>query len=244
MADAVESQRWQDVAPDTTVTMSFAVPPGDNRLLHVVVPVDSQEVGVGAYSWCDGATYGGQAMTAIASNGLDRTQARRFRLVAPPVGTADIVAAIGGDPGALAGVVIAAVALTGVDQTTPVSASSGGSGTTALQRTVASAVGGLVLATCVSTTDAALTHDAGQAETWAEAQTGLSGDGNFRFAGASKPGAASVTVGFSKGPATDIAVGADAVAPAAGSSVAVAQAAEPAAGQSSLALRLGLGLGD
>jgi hypothetical protein len=101
----------------TSSTFAHTVPAGANRLLVVAVMID-------AVDDATGVTYGGSPLTleldmGIAGGCSDCQRVEIYYMVAPPVGTADVVVTFGSDT-LYQGV--AAVNFTGVDQSDPIGA--------------------------------------------------------------------------------------------------------------------------
>jgi hypothetical protein len=96
-------------ATATSVTFSHTVSSGSNRLLIVQAAANTDVTGS-----ITGATYGGTAMTQIAT--FDGNRILAWYMVAPPVGTANVVVSqdVSREIGAFS------TSLFGVDQTTPV----------------------------------------------------------------------------------------------------------------------------
>jgi hypothetical protein len=131
-----------------SLTYSLTVPPGTNRYLLVSVQLGSYcgpPVGV-----VSTVTYGGKPLTRIASIvgtpcGIDSTKSEQWQMIDPAVGTDDIVVTL-----ATAGATIhsGALAFTGINQVTPVRASTTLSGEgTSSSLSVNSAPGDIVVNT-------------------------------------------------------------------------------------------------
>lgn len=99
----------------STSTLSHTVGSGSKRILCAVVTVsDSQTV--------SGVTYGGVAMTLLTNTavfGATNSTSYLYYLVAPAVGTANIVATVSGTPS----VTMAAASYKGVEQASPITTS-------------------------------------------------------------------------------------------------------------------------
>jgi len=144
------------------VTMQHTTGPGLDRILVVGVSIFSANKPVG------GITYGGVPLTFLGAldggSGQNNRRTELWYLVAPAVGTAPIVATMGGG----SKVCIGATTYFGVDPLTPLSgfSSAEGSGTTASVSVPSGA--GEVVVDCITTKGAALsiTPGANQTELW------------------------------------------------------------------------------
>lgn len=105
------------------ITVSHVVGSGSNRVLYVKTSAqDSNHANLPV----TGITYGGVALTKVRhdeATGNNRTEI--WRLIAPAVGTANIVVTFTGSIGEAACI---GISLTGVDQTTPTDANNGATG--------------------------------------------------------------------------------------------------------------------
>lgn len=185
----------------TTVTWSHTVGAGVDRILVVGVSLHSLTTSVSS------VTYAGSSLTLIGSF----SRVSMWRLLAPPVGTANIVATL--SPASR--LVVGATSYFGVDQTTPTGAFVSGSGpdTVPPSITVTSAVGELVVDTLVVPGPAGLpVVGAGQTQRWND--TTGSTSGHVGGAGSSEPGAASVTMSWTLPAARGWVMGAVSLKPA------------------------------
>lgn len=168
-----------------SLTWSHTVGSGSNRILLVGITTRDGNVVVNS------VTYGGTNLTLIgveADNGK-KVRMEMWKLIAPNVGTADIVVSLSASKRVVGG----AVSLTGVNQTTPngLFSSASSSGSTSASLTVSSASGELVVDVIATQGDAkSLTINSGT-EIWNRA-TGNAG-GESRSAGGTINGASSVT---------------------------------------------------
>jgi hypothetical protein len=116
-ASTVEAAaNWQ-----TSWTVSHTVSSGANRVLVVTPQIFQGGLTV------TGVTYGGTALTKVVDNTADAYYYRSsiWYMVAPPVGTADVVVTV---DGAAEGAVVGAMSFTGVHQGTPFGQSNHGGG--------------------------------------------------------------------------------------------------------------------
>lgn len=126
----------------------MTVPAGDNRFLIVTVGIGSSACAAPIQTVLS-ASYADMPLARIAAisgthMGPDCARSEQWRLAAPPVGTGDVVVQLSATG---LTVHVGALAFTGVDQASPVRASSTGSGAGAdASVTVTSAVGDLVVA--------------------------------------------------------------------------------------------------
>lgn len=175
----------QTANPSATPTWSHTVPSGANRLLVV-------QVGLRAFQTVTGITYGGVALTklgAVQYAAGNFARAEIWYLVAPAVGTANVVVSISGAE------VVEAAALNfvNVNQTTPLSAmvSASGLGGSSASVDVASVDGDLVVDVLVKE-GSTLSPGAGQTSRWA-----LSADGNWKGGGSTEDAGATATTTMS-----------------------------------------------
>jgi trimeric autotransporter adhesin len=197
-------------AATTTLTWSHTVNAGSNRVLIVGLSIDNG-------STATGVTYGGQAMTLVgrtvsAGNGTIEL----WSLVAPTVGTANIVASIGTAEKVVGG----AASFDGVDQATPTSGGvTGTAGTgSAASHAIASASGDLAIGVLWGNDGVAATEGGGQTTKWSFV-TGA-GSGNPRGVGSTEAGAASVTMSWTLGASVQWVVGGTSIKAAAVGNVA------------------------
>ncbi len=129
------------------LTVPMTVPAGDNRFLIVTVGIGSGCVA--PIQIVLSASYAAMPLARIdaisgTNCGPDGARSEQWRMVAPPVGTNDVIVQLSA-PGLT--VHVGALAFTGVNQASPVRASSTGSGSGADAKvTVTSAVGDRVVA--------------------------------------------------------------------------------------------------
>ena len=125
-----------------SLTFSHTVGAGSNRCLYVGISWWSG----GSAITLTGVTFGGVAMTivgTVATNATENDYCAVYRLIAPAVSTADVVASFSGNTDIVGG----AITLDDVHQTTPSSASNTATGNSTTESVgVTSAVGELVLA--------------------------------------------------------------------------------------------------
>ncbi|MHB0960277.1 MAG: cadherin domain-containing protein, partial [Pirellulaceae bacterium] len=121
----------------TSLTWAHTIASGANRAIFVELAIDNLAVSV------TGVTYGGVAMTQVGrSTGNHAVEI--WVLVAPTVGTANVVATFSGTTAAVGG----ATSFTGVNQSSPTGTFAGATGTgTVASVTVNSGVGELVIDT-------------------------------------------------------------------------------------------------
>jgi len=150
-----------------SVTFSHTVPSGSDRLLVVGVSFDNDGL-----ETVTGITYGGLALTKAGSvNNSDDARAEIWYRVAPTVGTANVVVSLSGTLFSNRGIVVGALNLTGVHQTTPVGtfqSTTGGLNSASLNVT-SSVAGDLVVAVYAAEQDSnsgACAQGAGQTEHW------------------------------------------------------------------------------
>ena len=180
----------------STSSLSFShnVAAGDNRLLLVSVALGATSQ-LGNPPSMTSVTYGGTAMTLVGSqvsgsaSSNDDTVSYIYRMVAPPVGTANVVVTLGGNGAVAAG----ATTFYNVDQTTPLGtfASAGGFGSTP-SVTVSSATGQVVFGTVAADENPTLTTGGGQTSRWL-----YNAYGPTSGAASTEAGASSVTFSYS-----------------------------------------------
>lgn len=148
-----------------------------------------------------GVTWGGSAMTLIDAAQISVTESRAvylWRIINPPTGASNIVMTLSAPASGYGGV----TSYTGVDQTTPIRAFSGATGTTSPATTAcASAVGDMVV-------DAVQYEGSGTPPSVGADQTSRwTGDqGGWFVAGSTEAGAASVTMSWTLTTPTDYAI--------------------------------------
>jgi hypothetical protein len=196
------------VSNGTSAVDTFTVPhttSGTQRLMLVGVSLDPNQ-----NETVSSITYNGTAFTYVGSATYSNdARAEIWRLVAPDIGTHDVVITFSDylDYGAVAGV----MTFTGVNQTTPLGTFVGANGSSAGPATVdvSSATNELVFDTVSCETCTSLTVGAGQTERWNLSQSGLYAMG----AGSTEPGAATVTMSWALGSADYWAIGAVPIKP-------------------------------
>ena len=163
----------------TSLTFSHTVAAGTDRVLLVELAIDGLGVGV------SGVTYGGVALTqAVRATGNHASEI--WYLVAPTVGTANVVVSFGGTTPAAAG----ASTYNGVDQSAPIGATATASGTgTSGSVAIASNAGDLVVDAQIWNNNPTLTTGGSQTQLW-QAAAGTS----MRGVSTSEAGATSVTM--------------------------------------------------
>ena len=191
------------------LTWSHTVGSGSNRFLVVGVSIRN------AGNTVSGITYGGAALTFIGAqnNHDDAVRTEMWYRTAPAVGTANVVITLTGGAKMVGG----AVTFFGVSQSAPlgtfVANNSTNTGTTDPSVVVTSAAGEMIVS-ALSTQGSAgtVTPLAGQAERWDLFQ-GTAGGDAAGF-GSTAPGAASVTMGWTKTGTAKWAIGAVPLKPA------------------------------
>jgi hypothetical protein len=193
------------VAGATSLTWSHAVASGSNTALFVGISIES---GGGSST---GVTYGGTAMTLVGRSAGTHV-VEIWRLLAPTVGTANIVASFNGTIQVVGG----AAAFDGVNQTTPTGTFVGAGGTsTTPSVAVGSAAGELVIDVLYGNDGPTATVGSGQTAQWNLA-TG-SGNGKARGGGSTEAGAASVTMSWTLSSSLEWRIGGVSIKPAANS---------------------------
>ena len=166
----------------TNLTWSHTVSNGNNRILTVSICIDSTS------GQSTSVTYSGTALTLVGRYTSVKHTLEIWRLVAPPVGTTNIVASFSAAMGAIGG----AVAYNGVHQSTPTGTfqAASGSGSPA-SVDVSSALDELVIDAMITDANCTVTPGAGQTQRWYKAS------GFDRLAtGSSETGAVSVTMSW------------------------------------------------
>lgn len=159
---------------------------GSDRLLHVVTSHYDSSDSVA------GITYNGVALTAVPGGSTTNGQywVTAYYLLAPPVGTYDIVVTMSGnvfDFGA------GAISYTDVHQTVPLGTAVTAIGTSVTPSvTVSAAVGDLVTDGLVIVHGGTLSVGAGQTSRW----NAPTANAFIKYAGSTEPGAASVTMSW------------------------------------------------
>ncbi len=170
-------------AATNSLIWAHTVNSGSNSVLFVGLSIDNGATATGV-------TYGGQAMTLVGRSAGSGT-AELWCLVAPALGTANIVVTVGSSQKVVGG----AVAFDGVDQTTPTGAFASTGGTSTMpSMNVSSASGDLAIGVLFGNDGVTATEGAGQATQWTFVTGG--GSGNPRGVGSTEAGAASVTLSW------------------------------------------------
>ena len=184
LAITVNSTSSAMTAGATSLAWSHTVNAGSNTALFVGISMENSGGQVNSI------TYGGTPMTLVGrATGTHTVEI--WQLVAPIVGTADIVANFNSSRQVVAG----AAAFAGVNQATPTGAAVFAAGTSATPTiNVASAAGELVIDTLFANDGPTASLGAGQSAQW-NLSTG-SGNGTVRGAGSTEAGAASVTMSW------------------------------------------------
>ncbi|HEY7634895.1 MAG TPA: hypothetical protein VH763_05100 [Gemmatimonadales bacterium] len=204
-----------------TMSWSHTVGTGTQRLLVVGVTVrNGLNLGVSV-------TYGGTGLTLLRStrNSDNAVRAELWYLKNPASGTANVTVTLLGAAKMAGG----AVSFSGVNQTTPIGAiasdSSTGTGTTNPTTTVTSATGNLVIdAVAMEGSAGTVTAGANQTQRWTNT-TGSAG-GEIRGVGSTEPGAASVTMSWTKTNNAKWAIVAASINPAAAPSLSLVKFAD------------------
>ena len=178
-------------------THSHTVPAGTDRLLIVAVAQENPSA-----DHVTSVTYNGVALAKIAPSWDNNAsnEVSLWFLVAPAVGTANVVVQIRDTGGALSAqkAVVRAVNFTGVDQSDPIRISTGDMGTgNAITVTVPSVTNDLVFGVVATTGDASSVTPTVGSGLW-EQTTGTAG-GDVRSEGAWVAGASSVTMSWTTG---------------------------------------------
>ncbi len=190
---AIDTTSSANSAIGNSLTFSHTVNSGSNRILIV-------EVGIrqgGANETVASITYGGQALTLAGTAELNtQADAEIWYLLAPAVGTANVVVTLNGGHPFVAG----ATDYFGVDQSTPLgtlAAATGSNSTPSVN--VSSAPGQLVVDMVVAQGDSnsIAVSGSGQVQLWNQ-NTGSSG-GDARGGDSYQNGASSVTMSWSEG---------------------------------------------
>ena len=145
-------------------------------------------------------TYAGSPLTfAGFSNYNDKQRAELWYLVAPPVGTANVVVTLANvDNGKEVGLVAGATSFTGVDQVAPIgTVAAAGAKSTSASVNVTSATGEMVIDSLSTREDTSTTAGAGQTQRWG-ISSGSGGD-HTRGAASTKAGSATTTMSWALG---------------------------------------------
>ena len=186
----------------TSFTMNHTTGNGQGR--YMLVGISQKNVLV------TGVTYAGQPLTLVGENiGSGKARMHMYQLINPPSCTAAIIVTFNSNP--TSGIVVGVTTFTGVNQTTPLGTFVSANGTsTASNVTVSSSVGELVYD--VSTyRNASMTAAAGQTE-----KSNVNSTNEIYGGASSKPGASTVTMGWTGSGSQDWALGAVSIKPALG----------------------------
>ena len=183
----------------TSLTFSHDVKNGVNRALFVGVSME------GSSGASTSVTYGGAAMTLVGRN-TDKNTVEIWKLVNPPIGTANIIATFNSSRM----VVVGAAAFNNVNQTTPTDTFVSVRGkSTAPSVTVASAPGELVPVTLFGDNGPNAIPGAGQGAQWNSVS--VDDDDRIRGAGSIKAGSASTTMSYALSSSVEWTLGAVAI---------------------------------
>lgn len=195
----------------SSLTFSHTVGSGSNRLMLVAVAVGGTGTGGGAGT-VSSVTYGGTALTQVGTRSSG-TEVRTYiyRLIAPPVGTANVAVSVSVNSTIAAG----ATSFFGVDQTTPLGtyASNAGLGTSA-SVSVASATGEMVYGSAGWDSSPTISLPGGSGQTLAWNRTVTNPSNTLAGAASTEAGAASVTHSYSSNESQEWAVGGVSIKPA------------------------------
>jgi len=142
----------------TTINLSHTINVSDNRLLLVGISLRDRTV--------NSITYGGVAMTLVGTaNRSSDSRVYIYRIVNPPIGTANVTVTLSGSPGK--GAVVGAISYSGVNQSTPLGAfASGNADSNNPSIAVPSASGDLVFDVLSDRITSAISPGAGQTTHW------------------------------------------------------------------------------
>lgn len=178
----------------SSFTWSHTVGSGSDRLLLVGISM-SQNSGATTVST---VTFNGQSLTRVASaTDAGNIRAELWRLVAPPITTANVVVSLSANERPICG----ATSWTGVDQTTPLGTAATASGTTSGSGTnqpsvdVSSASNEVVHDVLAVDATNAVAVGAGQTQVWSQSSSGSVT--TVRGAASTEPGAATTTMSWS-----------------------------------------------
>jgi len=196
MTAQVEGTVSTDV-DDTVISVTFAhtVPVMTDGMLLVTTAFNNRT----DFNVVSTVTYNGVALTFVGQvTEDDDTRVEMWRLLAPPVGTFNVVITLDQVLGTDQGIVSGAVNYSGVDQTVPIgniaTASSSGSGTATVN--IASSVGELIQDGVGSEdTGGPFTVGAGQTQLW-NLSSPVAGARQEHGAASTEPGAATVTMSW------------------------------------------------
>jgi hypothetical protein len=192
-AIAVDATTTRKAVGTNTISFSHTTGTGANRLMLVGI---SKEDDLGAATFeVSGITYGGQALTRRVQNTSSEAEGEIWSLVNPPSGTATLLVSFTGAE-AIDSAVVGVTTFTGVNQTTPFSATNSATGTTSpATLTISSPSGEWVFGTLALDDSRDATSSAGQTQLWSDFPEIASTDG-IRGAGCVKTGAGSTTVSW------------------------------------------------
>lgn len=202
----------------TSLTWSHTIGANTNRILIVGVSTTVNGLLGPNSNRVLSVTYAGQALTLIGSRVSPlpgtRSSTEMFRLIAPPVGTANVVVTLVGTIGLNNYAVGGSVSFSGVHQTTPHGSFVSGSGSNDSPTTgLASAANEVVIDNVATTPEAQFLADgAGQTERY-NGQSFIGGLISVG-AGSTEPGAASVTMSWQSISSGEWATGAISLKPA------------------------------
>ena len=199
-----EARQWfvaNDPAVDTSTSAINTVTPinqaitvgssGNNRLLIVGIDIRGN-TGVSSVlqSSSSSSCVGGTTLTNVtsaAAHNVGNTRTEIWYFPNPPTGTNNICVAFTAAP---ARAVVGIISLKGVDQTSPISNSNSGTGTTVPSTSVTSSTNKLVISTAAQIGGSTLTVGSGQTSRWAQSvSTGAAGN---RLAGEGSSASSSV----------------------------------------------------
>ncbi|MCA9061772.1 MAG: DUF4347 domain-containing protein, partial [Planctomycetaceae bacterium] len=192
-----------------SLTWSHTVNSGTDRVLYVQIAIDGLGAGVNS------VTYGGVALTQVG-RGTGNHAVEIWRLIAPSVGTANVVISFGGTTAAAAG----AMTLNGVDQSTPNGTFVSASGTsTTASVNVSSATGDLVIDVQYWQGITTSTDGGGQSDNWRNSNATMLG------VSTQEAGASTVTMSGTSASSTQWNIGAISIHAGASNSAPVLNAA-------------------
>ncbi len=197
----VNSTSSNSTTAAASLTWPHTITSGSNRALLVGISIEN-----GGSS--TGVTYGGTPLTLVGRSVGTHT-VELWRLLAPPVGPANIVASFGATNQVVGG----AAAFNGVSQTTPTGTFAGAGGvSTAPSVNISSATGELVLDVLYGNDGPTATPGTGQTTQWSLA-TG-SGNGKVRGAGSTEAGAPTATMSWTLSSSVEWQIGGVSIKPA------------------------------
>lgn len=205
MAIAIDAVSSTTCDGCSSITISHTCS-GADRLILVCVSYDPDD-----FETITGVTYNGVSLSSqIQVNEGDDAHAEIFTLVAPATGANDAVVTFSAALRRQA--VVGVISLTGVDQSTPVTATASGNGLAGSSSiNVASATDELVIDCIAGEQTTSFTAGAGQTERW------NLNDSSFTYgAGSTEPGATTTTMSWTFGSSDYYAHVAVSVAPSAG----------------------------